>query len=299
MHRSLVILAVTGAGCATSPDLLDVLPDERIEINLPTGAEAAKAVDPDKAWATFYLFTAEITENVNGLVGGVLYWVGTLTSTYPPTWVDEDRTEASWGPWSRALDPVETLLWVAYEPADDTYDWGIDQWPREATAEEALPVILGEVDAGATREASSGRFTIDFDTRHMLDPTEEAVGFFTVDYAIREDGASGWATFEDFGPEGIDAAYFYDQTRDGEGSMDLTVESDLTPGLGTGLTETWDVHSRWLPTGAGRADVVVSGGDLGALTGHAVECWSASFERIYYTDDFSGTVEGDEALCVY
>jgi hypothetical protein len=120
-----------------------------------------------------------------------------------------------------------------------------------------------------------------------------------VDYDIREDGVGGVASFEAFGPDAIDASYAYDQTFQGEGRMDLTVVSDLNPEGGTGLSETWDVRSRWLADGSGRADVRVTGGDLGAETVTVVECWDSSFARVYYTEDWSGTVEGDEAACVF
>src|SRR5512139_3052783 len=88
MHRSLVLVTLTAlsAGCAPPVDMLDVLPDERIQVNLPVGSDAAKAVGGDKEWATFYLFTHDVTDSINPLIAGVLYWVHTITSTYPPTW---------------------------------------------------------------------------------------------------------------------------------------------------------------------------------------------------------------------
>jgi len=294
MRRALALTALALPACFASP-LVDVLPDERIEVNLPLAYSAKDEGD----WATFYLFTASTTEDINRLVGTVLLWVDTITHDYRPTWVDRSRDSATWGPWSTALDPVETLLWIDRDAETGVTAWGFDQWPRDATQDDAATVILGEVDAGATREVSTGRFTIDFDTIHALDPTEETTGFFAVDYDIGEDGVSGTASFERFGPEAIDASYAYAQTFDGEGRMDLTVVSDLNPGGGAGLDETWDVRSRWLANGSGRADVRVTGGDLGGDTITVIECWDTSFARVYYTEDWSGTVEGDPAACVY
>lgn len=304
MTRSLslvTVLTLSGltAGCLEGADgLTEVLPDDRLEINLPVDS-AAKG-DTDRDWATWYLATAEVTENVNGMVGTVLYWLDTITSSYPPSSVDGSGTAATWGPWSEgALDPVENLLWIEQDAETGAWDWGLDRWPKDASEEDASSVVLGEVDAGATREVSTGRFTIDFDTIHALDPTEEATGTFEVDYDIHETGVTAEAVFTDFDQENLDAVYFYDQEYGGNGMMDLLVESDLDPVSGTGALETWLVRSRWAEDGSGRADVVVSGGDLGSVTAEVTECWDTHFERVYYLDNYSGTEEGDVSACAF
>ncbi|MFH1463309.1 MAG: hypothetical protein ABIO70_02880 [Pseudomonadota bacterium] len=296
MHRSAALLFVALPACFVQSSLVEVLPDERVQVNLPLASGLAK---DDDDWATLYLFTAATTEDINRLVGTVLLWVDTITHDYRPSYVDSSESSATWGPWATALDPVQTLLWVVRDPDTDVTTWGFDQWPRDTERDAACSVVLGEVDPGATREVSTGRFSIDFDTIHALDPTEEATGQFGVDYDIGEDGVRGTATFTAFGPDGIDADYAYEQTFDGEGVMDLAVVSDLNPGGGAGLDETWRVHSRWLASGAGRADVRATGGDLGATEASVSECWDSSFARVYYTDSLSGTEDGDPESCVY
>ena len=296
MHRSAALLFLALPACFVQDPLVEILPDERVEVNLPLASGLAK---DDDDWATLYLFTASTTEDINRMVGTVLLWVDTITHDYQPSYVDATETSATWGPWGTALDPVYTLLWVARDPETDVTTWGFDQWPRDTARDASYPVVQGEVDPGATREVSTGRFSIDFDTIHELDPTEEATGQFSVDYDIREDGVSGTATFTGFGPDDLDADYAYEQTFDGEGRMDLGVVSDLNPGDGTGLEETWDVRSRWLATGAGRADVRVTGGDLGATEATVSECWDGSFARVYYRESLSGTEEGDPAACAF
>ncbi len=140
---------------------------------------------------------------------------------------------------------------------------------------------------------------VDFDTINEMDPTEEATGQFSVDYDIAEDGVSATAAFEDFGPDNIDAAYAYQQAHGGDGAMDLILLSDLDPTTGMGLDETLAVHSRWKADGSGRADVIVRGGDLGEVVGYASECWSSSFEAVYYVEDHTGYEEGDASLCAF
>jgi hypothetical protein len=52
-------------------------------------------------------------------------------------------------------------------------------------------------------------------------------------------------------------------------------------------------------SGAGRADMVVSGGSLPAgFVVHATECWDTSFARVYYVEDVDATKnEGAESAC--
>jgi len=54
------------------------------------------------------------------------------------------------------------------------------------------------------------------------------------------------------------------------------VRKNMNPSEGTTL-ENFTVKSRWLPTGAGRSDAQVSGGDLGANQATWNECWDSSF----------------------
>jgi hypothetical protein len=296
MHRFAPLSALLLAACFQGGASTDVLPDERIQVNLPTGSASAK---DDIEWSEWYLFTASTTENINAMVGAVLFWVDTITHDYRPSYVDGDRNHATWGPWSTALDPVETLLWVSYDPASDVHSWGFDQWPRDGEQSASSTVILGEVDPGATRAISSGRFEVDFTTIHELDPTESATGQFSVEYDIQADGVTATAAFSDFGAEQLDAEYAYDQTFSGEGRMDLVVLADLNPDSGTDTDELWYTRSRWTADGAGRADVLITGGDLGTRTATLSECWSSSFEAVYRVESHSGLETGDPSLCAF
>ena len=223
-----------------------------------------------------------------------------ITSQYPASYVDSDRDEAIWGPWNDGpLDPTETQLRVSHDLETDGYTWDFEQWNKDQSHEDALNIVAGEVDPGATRDASTGRFVVDFSTIHALDPTEQATGEFAVDYDIDLDGVSGTATFTDFGPTHFGAAYRYDQTFGGQGSMDLILDVDLDPAMGSGLDEQLVMHSRWMPDGSGRADVRVSGGDLGEAEGFATECWDTSFEVVYALEAHTGAEEGDASLCAF
>ncbi|MCB9745718.1 MAG: hypothetical protein H6740_24300 [Alphaproteobacteria bacterium] len=290
------LLAPALLACAPADrGLASVLPDERVLINLPTEQAGAKALE-DEQWSPMYLFTASVTEDVNGLIGGVLGLVRVIT-LLPPSYVDGDTNHAMWGPYADALDPVETSLHVVHDPDTDVYTWTFTQRPKNDPEAAAVPVVIGEVDAGATSEASSGRFVVDFTAIHEMDPTEEATGVFASEYDLDADGVSATAAFEAFndGDADVDAIYVYDQTHGGEGSMDLAWYDDI---MDDGQEELHFVRSRWMPDGQGRSDAAITGGQLGDEVAYASECWGDRFNPVYRSHSWWGE-EGEVGECAY
>jgi len=302
MTKLIPLIALSAAltacdmGPTTAEDYASVLPDDRVQITLPVEAARRDA----REWSEFYLMTAEVTDDVNGLIGGVLHWVDVVTD-YEPTWSDTEENTAVWGPWADALDPAETALWVHYDVETDIYTWGINQRPKGEGDDAWVVVVAGQVNEGATSEVSDGWFAIDFDSIHELDPTREATGSFICEYDIALDGVVASAGFDDFSDGGpaLDAYYHYEQLFGSTGLMDLARTIDLNPEDGTDLDEVLVIRSRWTEFGEGRADAYVTEGDLGSTVGTATECWDDAFAPVYYTDNFSGTTTGDEAECAF
>ena len=242
-------LLLAMSGCFQAASMTEVLPDERIQVNLPTdGGTAAKGVGD---WSDWYLFTASTTENINAMIGSVLFWVDTITTDYRPTYVDRDTNQAEWGPWATALDPVETLLWVSYDPSSDVHSWGFDQWPRDEERDAATSVIIGEIDPGATREISTGRFDVDYTAINELDPTEAATGLFQVEYDIHADGVSATASFVDFGPDHLDAEYAYDRPSTATASWIWSSTRTSTPRAAPGSRRPGSLVAAGTPTAPG------------------------------------------------
>ncbi len=289
-------LLITGCGSSLGDDLADVLPDDRIAINMPIESAAAKTTGAEKQWSDLYLLTAEVTQNVNGLVTIVLYTVSTVARELEPTTVDEETQTAIWGPWGgEGLDANKGQL-VVQKLDDDTFTWAIEMWPKDDESASA-EVVFGVVDAGATHNENSGRFDIDFTTLHQLDPTQEATGLFSVDYAVDPAGAHADVTFRDFGGD-LDAVYFFDQTHEGAGHMDLEVFGDLDDN--SSLEERLTIRSHWAPEGTGRSDAYAQDGDLGDQVGERTECWDSTFEMVYRSDNYSpAPVIGDESACLF
>lgn len=303
MRTLLLLPLATGCIAVNAASHQDVLPlEEQVRVNLPVDGASAKLAGTPPDYAEFYEMTRSVTENVNGMIGFVLGTVWTVVQL-PPTWRDTEEQTALWGPWSDSgLDPVEVGVWVRRED-DASWTWAVFYLPRGGDLEtEAIPVVAGEVDPGATREAAAGRFVVDFTTASAWDPAVNLTGAFGVDYLYDPEGVSAVASFDDYGWEGlgtVDALYAYDEDYEGSGEMDLAWVEDLVP-TGSGMLELATLRSRWLANGEGRGDARVTLGDLGATEVAASECWGSDFTRAYYVDSYGiAPTEGDASACAF
>lgn len=280
----------------TADEYASILPDERVAVNLPAPEAGARA---QGELSELYALTANTTDDVNGMIAGILVAVDTVTE-FPATWSDTEENTAVWGPWMDALDPVATMLWVHHDVETDEYEWAIAQRPRASTSDEDwVAVIVGHVNAGATEAISSGSFAIDFSAASAVNPLETASGAFYTEYDIRADGVSAVAAFEGFseGGDALDAGYSYEQTFGGDGAMDLVAKGDIHES--GSAEETIVVRSRWMSTGAGRSDAYITEGDLGDVVATASDCWDTSFLSTYWIDSWGGESYGDVATCAF
>ncbi len=298
---ALTACAVDGSSTTGDDDLdalVQVLPDDRVLVNMPTDDSSAEARAELGEWSEFYLATADATDNVNSLIRSVLRTVDAVVHT-PPSAFDREAQAAAWGPFSDTLDPVDTMLYVERDSDSGQYTWVFVQKSKGVDDAEYIPVIAGEVDAGATRTDSTGRFVIDFTQMHELDPTTDQLGVFWSEYDIAPDLVSATAAVDEWQNLLIDdqpnqAAYAYAQTPEGDGHMDLAWQGDY---LGDGVLDVYVLRSRWDATGAGRGDAVLAEGGE-ELAGAATECWDDSFSLVYRVDTWEGSV-GEVHDCVF
>ncbi len=93
----------------------------------------------------------------------------------------------------------------------------------------------------------------------------------------------------------VKADYEYDEESDGSGELEFSTKRDVTGGS---AQERVGILARWVSSGAGRADVLLKGGDLDQEV-TVLECWDDSFLRVYYHDTAGiHPTEGDENDCV-
>ena len=251
-----------------------------------------------KTYAQYYRFTREMFDGVNLGTGAILGSVWIIVH-YPPTTLQED--EAIWGPWTEALSPAE-YRFRATETNTDTYDYALEARAKDSS-DPWRPVWLGQGFGDDHPDHRSGWFELDFDAANEVDPTrlnaDEESGKVRVMYDHRTYPTTIRAYMTD---ESSNAWFDISVTtnRDGGGRVDIDALDDIDDAKDT-LKEDIAMRSRWLATGAGRADVTIANGDLpeGTVV-EASECWSASFERVYWNDNIGIEAEqGEAASCAF
>jgi hypothetical protein len=121
-----------------------------------------------------------------------------------------------------------------------------------------------------------------------VDPTSQA----TVDVSFNNVGADG---------KPFNAEYRFTLDNDQAGTFQFALDVNLQPfDPNMQAPERMSIESRWLSTGAGRADVIAHGGDLVSnITGS--ECWDASFLSQYYarTDEPTNGYGVESTACAF
>ncbi len=252
--------------------------------------------------AQYYVVTRNVTRTLNAGAGWVLVLVHAIVNT-PPTTVEGNVY--TWGPGSKALDPADYRLIVTAND-DNSFDWTLDGRSKIEANAEFESLIFGHAIPGEIENRGRGSFTIDFDAAERVNPIDnEPEGLVTVEYNLEDpdDGIPALQMtidgrqLDDNGIEqDVHFEYAYDEASDGSGDFKFKINGDLDDD--GSLQEEALIHSRWLPTGAGRADLRVKGGDLDTLVVEASECWSSSFGRVYYADNQDWMPsEGEESSC--
>lgn len=250
------------------------------------------------AYAEYYRFTREMFDGVNLGTAAILGSIWIIVN-YPPSTLEDE--EAIWGPWTEALSPAE-YRFRALETGDDEYDYALEA-RRKGTDDPWTPVWLGEGFGNEHPDHHKGWFELDFDAANEVDPTrlnaDEESGKVRVEYDLRNYPTTIRAYMTD---QQSDAWFDIRLTtnRDGGGRVDIDALDDIHD-VGSTSKEDIAMRSRWLATGAGRADVTIANGDLpeGTIV-HASECWSTSFERVYWSDNIGiEPEEGSVAACAY
>ena len=308
MWRGLCVTLVACAGCggaapASSDSFLSALPSRQtLEVTAPSdGAPAALArtsVSAPAETASLYVLTRQMTAQVNGIVGGALDTLGDISRT-PPAAVSDQS--AVWGPFSEPLSPVTARL-VITRIAPGSHRFVLELRPRSGQDPDFAPFLQGASTGAAPGGPSQGTFAVDLDLAHRLDPVANATeGQVTAGWTVvpteRQVQVHLGEVHAGDDP-GATADIVSSLLADGSGSLVFDAEANL---VGGPALEAGKVGARWIPSGAGRADVEVHGGD--ALDGgQLTECWDASFQRVYargVSPDGGVGSEGDPTACVF
>ena len=260
--------------------------------------------------ADLYRTTREVTVVINGGTLAVLGLVHTIVQ-FPPTSIGADS--AVWGPHSEPLSPNAWRLTVT-RVAAGSFDYVLAAKPKQAADTVFISILSGHhnVVAGphgrVIEGLGDGTLTVDWDAEQTLPEHDNIVGKadFTYARASFTSTASIGVVFtgvKDAGStELYNANYQYAATPGAGGDFQYAAHRDVLPGPGpTGTAkELFSIHSRWLETGAGRADVQITGGDSPTPTPTQNECWDASFASTFKSTNYDPTQSwGMESTCVF
>ncbi|HEX8952258.1 MAG TPA: hypothetical protein VF945_10465, partial [Polyangia bacterium] len=276
---------------------------QTVALNVPAGATASTASLKDGATAetigqraTFYEITRGVTAVVNGGVGVTLLVLEAIVDQQPTTLTVD---HATWGPYTGALDPTTWKFDVAKTGTID-YSYVLSAKPRNAADTAYVAIITGQAHV-ISRTVGSGDFKFDFSALHQLDASNKSQGEIDVHYDNTGSPRVVQVAFKGFDdgngsytPD--DALYQYAENGDHSGSFAFVTKADVDHDP-LRVEETVGIKSVWLATGQGRSNVGASGGSL-AADATLEECWSASFQRTYFTDSWNAAeTEGDPASC--
>jgi hypothetical protein len=289
------VLSLAGTGCIAKqgPDnsaIDDAIPtSDQVQIKMPAQARTVGQL------AQYYVITHDATTMFNGGAAWVLVLIHSIVQL-PVTSVSGDVY--TWGPGSQPLDPADYKLDVTAN-ADGTYDYVLSGKNKTAANAQFLAVVTGHADPGVAPGLGDGSFTLDFDASAQVDPIDNSNNKGTIDatydLAARHLGLHIMSTNAAGRP--VSADYTYDAAADNSGDMSFSAQTDV--GGGPAL-ENLVIRSRWLPTGSGRSDSRIDGGDLGTTRAQASQCWDNLFREVFYTDNVNFLpTDGDPTQCAY
>lgn len=316
----LVAVAAFSQGCVLKPEddasrFQEVIPQaDHVKVAGPEdaqkGGSASQSIQADEPWANgpwakYYGFTRHVRKNVNQVAGIVLGSVWIIVHT-KPTSVDEK--EATWGPWTDSLEPV-TYQFRVTEVGEHEYEYRLEGRPKNAQGE-FKTVLLGKGWGKGHASHGDGNFTIDLDVAHELDPftndgesgkvkiTHDLPPNITSDLFSQPRTITAEVT-----PSASDAWFTVTSKSeaDGTGTLKVDAYADADDSQTT-KNEDIVILSQWNASGAGRADITLTGGDLPASIEKvsAVECWGSDFFRVYYEDSVGyEEKEGEASACAY
>jgi len=311
MWRRLSVLTVLCAACgsgtvpesATAVSFLTGLPSRQtLEVSAPSARAPAALTGRSPALlgetAGLYVLTRKASADVNGIVGHVLDTLHGIAQS-PPAAVGPDV--AAWGPLTDALSPVTGRL-VIRRVGPGAHQFRLDLRPRAAPDSEFEAFLLGASTGASSAGPAQGSFSVDLTLAHRLDPVAQPTeGQLVAGWIVAPDQREVHVHLTDVGTDSglSNNGDLGALTRaDGSGVLAIDARGDLDGDPAS--LETGTVRSRWLASGAGRADVETHG-DAGQDM-LVTECWDTSFGRVYATGvapDGGVASEGDPADCVF
>lgn len=248
--------------------------------------------------AELYRLTRDVTRRVNGGTAAVLVLVEKIVS-HPATTVGQDS--AVWGPRTEPLSPNTWKLTVT-RTGQDVYSYTLEG-KGKTEDDAAYRVVLSGTHHHLGANQGTGSFLIDFDRAFTLPENDGNQGTVAVTYsrptlqATTQIDADFTQVRQGTSVPKLDAQYRYAATPGQGGAFEFQFEKDLV--TTTAALESGRIKSRWLESGAGRADARVIGGDLQSQVSLS-ECWDSGFASRYLDASWAPSGNyGQVSVCAF
>lgn len=275
---------------AEDADFVAVFPEEeRTTLDVPgavlvDGAKGALGDRPELLTTSL-----EVALTVNSAIFDILGLVDEVRGIAPSA---RTRDSRSWGPVPACGGDLTAEV---LRSGASQFDWRFNG----SNAAGAADFLTGTHYAGSTVAAGDGAFVWDH-AAYGVFCGEDTGGRLVVDY----DNRTGVDLLVDLdairsgSPDVWDGAYAY-RFADAEGDFQYLTTYDFSDD-GTSELATVAVRTRWIPDVGGRADAVLTGGDLGDREVLWTQCWGDDLTMGYQHDSLGLTEDlGDPASCPY
>lgn len=310
-------LSLTACG-GLRDEMLEGMPSrDDVSIDVPSSEGQALSLGEQ---SPFYEMTYGVSRTVNGGILGVFELIDRIIE-HPPTVSEENRRV--WGPSEPRGLERNAFKFTAERVAEGQFLYALEARPKDGGDDEWRVVFDGEAFP-AEGSKGTGTLTLHFDTMNELNG-DPLVGTAVVVYdtTLPDGRREVDVSFDNFANTNNDeqrtiASYHYGENGDSSGDFEFSFHADLhaNDAEDKPLIETFTINSRWLGTGAGRSDVVISGGevpgdlethlpDSGATSVQATECWDDGFALLYADTspeelrDAVRPLMGDAAACPF
>ncbi|MBN1208125.1 MAG: hypothetical protein JXB05_24905 [Myxococcaceae bacterium] len=305
-RKSLLCASLLFVGCGQLQEdaFRDGLPSkEMVEMKKP-GGTSGQGLESDSVRAfgqgdqsEAYRWTRDATDVVNGGTRAVLNLIEEITE-YPPTTIEGNV--AVWGPHTEALKDTTWKLTVT-EESEHKYSYKLEGKAKQAADTEFKVIISGsheistDEQGNRLRNYGTGAFKIDWDAAQTLPDHDDNVGNLEVRYTRLNAAAEAKveAAFRNVkdGKQSdtrVNADYKYKEAPGAGGEFEFALLKDMDTDPARSLIEKLTIKSRWGQSGAGRADVKISGGDFLLASATINECWDANFASQYLEASWAG-----------